>query len=171
MRMCSIYEIRTDRGKVRYSQKNLYQWHFVHHKHYEGLRGENPATNSLSYGTTHYRITNKQTNNNNNNIWNIQAPLPGYEASLGNRVPTFRDSMFLRNVGTRLSSDTASYSRRTGSSTTLPCKSQDLHMNLVYIFLHTTPTPTKLPLLCVCGRHNSLPGHTNHVSVLLRHVD
>jgi hypothetical protein len=56
MRICSIYEIRTDRGKVRYWQKNLYQCHFVHYKHQAGLRGENQAKNSLSYGTNHYRI-------------------------------------------------------------------------------------------------------------------
>jgi len=67
MRICNIYEIRTDRGKVRYSQKNLYQCHFVHHKYQAGLRSESPPTNSLSYGTTHYRIINSNNNNNNNN--------------------------------------------------------------------------------------------------------
>jgi hypothetical protein len=56
MRICSIYEIRTDKGNVRYSQKNLYQCHFVQYKHHAGLRGENQTTNSLSYGTNHYRI-------------------------------------------------------------------------------------------------------------------
>jgi hypothetical protein len=36
----------TDRGKPKYSGKNLSQCHFFHHLH-----GERPATNRLSYGT------------------------------------------------------------------------------------------------------------------------
>jgi hypothetical protein len=42
-----------DRGKPKYSGKNLSQCHFVHYKShmdYPGLRGERPATNRLSHG-------------------------------------------------------------------------------------------------------------------------
>jgi hypothetical protein len=48
----------TDRGKPKNSAKNLTQCHFVHHKsngtdlvERPRFRGENPATNRLSYGT------------------------------------------------------------------------------------------------------------------------
>jgi hypothetical protein len=47
-----------DRGKPKYSGKNLSQCHFVHHKSYPGsnpgLRGGRPATNRLSHGTAFY---------------------------------------------------------------------------------------------------------------------
>jgi hypothetical protein len=134
MRICSIYEIRTDRGNVKYSQKNLYQCHFVHHMNHAGLRGENPATNSLTYGTTHYRITNKQTNkqtnnsnNNNNNNMKYSRTPSGMRRHwvIGSRR---FEAVLPSKRGDPLPSDTASYSRRTGSSTTLPCKSQDWHM-------------------------------------------
>jgi hypothetical protein len=47
-----------DRGKPKYSERSLSQCPFVHHKSHmdrpgidPGLRGERPATNSLSHGT------------------------------------------------------------------------------------------------------------------------
>jgi hypothetical protein len=43
-----------DRGKPKYSEKTLSQWHLVHHKSHmdqPGLRGESPVTNRLSHGT------------------------------------------------------------------------------------------------------------------------
>jgi hypothetical protein len=39
-----------DWGKPKYSEKNLFQCHFVHHKYHPGLRGEGPTTNRLSHG-------------------------------------------------------------------------------------------------------------------------
>jgi hypothetical protein len=50
--------IEIDRGKSKYSKKNLLQCHFVHHKTHmadpglnQGFHGERPATNHLSHGT------------------------------------------------------------------------------------------------------------------------
>jgi hypothetical protein len=50
--------IDIDRGKPKYSDKNLCQHHFVHHKSHmdypgsnPGLCGERPANNRLSHGT------------------------------------------------------------------------------------------------------------------------
>jgi hypothetical protein len=40
-----------DRENLKYSGKNLSQYHFVHHKSNPGLRGERPANNRLSHGT------------------------------------------------------------------------------------------------------------------------
>jgi hypothetical protein len=55
-----------DRGKPKYSGRNLSQCHFVHHKSYPGsnpgLRGERPATNRLSHGTA-LGVVLKQTVN------------------------------------------------------------------------------------------------------------
>jgi hypothetical protein len=58
---CIIMEHRwneIDRGKPKYSERNLSQCHFVHHKSYmdwpgsnPGLRGEKPVTNRLRHGT------------------------------------------------------------------------------------------------------------------------
>jgi hypothetical protein len=52
-----------DRGKSKYSGKNLSQCHFVHHKSTwtdpgsnTGLRGGRPATNRLSHGTAMERF-------------------------------------------------------------------------------------------------------------------
>jgi hypothetical protein len=42
----------TDRGKPKYSEKNLSQWHFVHQNPMWTDQGSNPATNRLSHGTT-----------------------------------------------------------------------------------------------------------------------
>jgi hypothetical protein len=48
-----------DRGKPKYSEKNLSQCHFVHDKSRvdpgsnQGLRDERPATNRLSHRTAH----------------------------------------------------------------------------------------------------------------------
>ena len=132
-RICSIYEIRTDRGKVRFSQKNLYQCQCCSpHASRGPARWEPGKQSKLRH--THYCITNKQTNKQINNINNnkymkySRIPSLGYDGSLGNQVPAFRGSMFLRN---RLPSDAASYFRRTRSSTKLPCKSQVLHMKIL----------------------------------------
>jgi hypothetical protein len=55
--------IDIDRRKPKNSEENLPQCHFVHHKFYidwlganPGLRGKNPATNRLSYGTAHDQL-------------------------------------------------------------------------------------------------------------------
>jgi hypothetical protein len=49
----------TDRGKPKYSEKNLSQCQFFHQKSHmdwsgiePGLRGERPANNRFSHGTT-----------------------------------------------------------------------------------------------------------------------
>jgi hypothetical protein len=54
----------TDREKPNNSEKNVSQCHFVHHKSQNdwpgrepGLRGERPATNRLSHGTTYWYLT------------------------------------------------------------------------------------------------------------------
>ena len=55
-------------GKTDNSEKNLSQWHFVHHKSHMdltwdrtlGLRGERPATNLLSHGTAQLRRLQKR---------------------------------------------------------------------------------------------------------------
>jgi len=47
--------------KLEFSEKNLYQYHFVYNKSHVGsnpdLRGERPSTNALSHGTALYVLT------------------------------------------------------------------------------------------------------------------
>jgi hypothetical protein len=53
-----------DRGKLKDSERNLSQCHFVHYKSHwtdpgvnPGCHGERPATNCLSHGTAHQRVS------------------------------------------------------------------------------------------------------------------
>jgi hypothetical protein len=67
----------TDRGKPKFSGRNLPQCHFVYHKPIwtdpgsnPGLRGERPATNRLSHGTAMSHLLMGKTHTD---VWGEKA--------------------------------------------------------------------------------------------------
>jgi hypothetical protein len=66
----------TDRGKPKYSGKNMSQCHFVHHKSHmdrPGIEpgGERPGTNRLSHGTALFSpLVNEINKKWSDEIWN-----------------------------------------------------------------------------------------------------